>query len=100
MTNLLPSSNDYVVLGFDFGTKRIGVAVGQSLTRTARPLAMLKAKEGSPDWNEVARVIAEWKPDALVVGFPLNMDGTEQPLTHRARHFAEQLELHFQLPVY
>ena len=71
------------LLGFDFGTKSIGVAVGQQLTGTARPLTALKAQEGTPDWNLIEKLLKEWQPDYVVVGLPLNMDGTEQPLTAR-----------------
>lgn len=87
------------VLGFDFGTHSIGVAVGHSLNGTASPLAALKAKDGQPDWDKVARLLAEWQPDLLVVGLPLNMDGTEQLLTDLARKFANRLHGRFGLPV-
>jgi len=88
------------VLGFDFGTKHIGVAVGQSITKTARSLIALKADDGEPDWKEIKKLIVEWEPDALIVGRPLNMDGTEQLMTHKAADFAEKLFERFQLPVY
>ena len=71
----------HTLLGFDFGTKSIGVAVGQQLTGSARPLAALKAQDGTPDWLQIERLLKEWQPDFVVVGLPLNMDGTEQPLT-------------------
>jgi putative Holliday junction resolvase len=83
------------LLGFDFGTKSIGVAVGQQLTGTARPLTALKAQEGTPDWNLIEKLLKEWQPDYVVVGLPLNMDGTEQPLTARARKFANRLHGRF-----
>lgn len=89
-----------ILLGFDFGTKRIGVAVGQTVTKTARPLGMVKAVQGNPQWDVVTKLIATWKPDALVVGIPLNMDGTQQPLTVAAQQFADALHERFQLPVY
>ena len=66
-------------LGFDFGTKSIGVAVGQRITATARPLPALKAQDGKPDWNIIEKLLKEWQPEAVIVGLPLNMDGTEQP---------------------
>lgn len=87
------------VLGFDFGTHSIGVAIGQSLTGTASPLAALKAKDGQPNWDLVAKLIAEWQPDTVVVGLPLNMDGTEQPLTDLARKFANRLHGRFGIQV-
>ncbi|WP_170870451.1 Holliday junction resolvase RuvX [Pantoea sp. 1.19] len=87
------------LLAFDFGTKSIGVAVGQSLTGSARPLTALKARDGVPDWEKIAALLQEWQPQRLVVGLPLNMDGTEQPLTQRARKFANRLHGRFGLPV-
>ncbi|RUO47223.1 Holliday junction resolvase RuvX [Pseudidiomarina aquimaris] len=87
------------LLGFDFGTHNIGVAVGQTITGTASPLPALKAKDGQPDWHKVEKIIAEWQPKLLVVGLPLNMDGSEQPLTDLARKFANRLHGRFGLPV-
>ncbi|WP_156322102.1 Holliday junction resolvase RuvX [Winslowiella iniecta] len=87
------------MLSFDFGTKSIGVAVGQQLTGTARPLTAIKAQDGIPDWNLIERLLKEWQPDLVVVGLPLNMDGTEQPLTARARKFANRLHGRFGVPV-
>ncbi len=79
------------ILAFDFGTKSIGVAVGQSITGTARPLIGIKARDGIPNWDEISKLIKEWQPDKLVVGLPLNMDGTEQDVTHLAKKFAGRL---------
>ena len=79
------------LLAFDFGTKSIGVAVGQRITGTARPLPAIKAQDGTPDWNLIERLLKEWQPDEIIVGLPLNMDGTEQPLTARARKFANRI---------
>ena len=87
------------LLSFDFGTKSIGVAIGQQLTGTARPLAALKAQDGIPDWNKIEALLKEWQPDRVVVGLPLNMDGTEQPLTARARKFANRLHGRFGIQV-
>lgn len=88
------------VLGFDFGLRRIGVAVGQELGHTARPLCTLRASEGRPDWVELVKLVQTWQPDALVVGEPLNMDATEQAMTQAARRFAGRLQARFQRPVY
>lgn len=74
------------VLGFDYGDKRIGVAVGEALTGGARPLATI-----GPDWTRIAALLREWKPAACVVGLPLAADGAEQPVTTRARQFAAAL---------
>ncbi|HEV7165939.1 MAG: Holliday junction resolvase RuvX [Gammaproteobacteria bacterium] len=87
-------------LGFDFGMKRIGAAVGQSLTGSASPLGVVAVRGGEPDWEAIGRLIGEWRPGALVVGLPYNMDLSEQDMTHRARHFAEQLTERFPLPVH
>ncbi|MCO7225260.1 Holliday junction resolvase RuvX [Pleionea sp. CnH1-48] len=88
------------LLSFDFGERSIGVAFGQAITGSARPLNALKANNGQPNWDQVAALLKEWKPDALVVGCPLNMDGTEQELTLRARKFAKRLHGRFGLKVY
>lgn len=88
------------ILGFDFGTFSIGVAVGQRITGTASPLAALRAKDGQPNWDEVSKLINTWQPKELVVGLPLNMDGSEQPLTDMARKFANRLHGRFGLPVH
>ncbi|MGV3346609.1 Holliday junction resolvase RuvX [Enterobacteriaceae bacterium LUAb1] len=87
------------LLAFDFGTKSIGVAVGQTLTGSARPLLALKAQDGIPDWQKIKNLLQEWQPQRLVVGLPLNMDGSEQPLTQRARKFANRLHGRFGLQV-
>ncbi|ACL32560.1 Holliday junction resolvase RuvX [Glaesserella parasuis] len=87
------------VLAFDFGTNSIGCAVGQSITGTAQGLPAFKAQDGIPNWEQIGKVIAQWQPDLLVVGLPLNMDGTEQPLTQRAKKFANRLNGRFNLPV-
>lgn len=83
------------LIAFDFGTKSIGAAIGQEITGTARPLAAFKAQDGVPDWQKIERLLKEWQPDLVVVGLPLNMDGTEQPLTERARKFANRLHGRF-----
>ena len=87
------------LIAFDFGTKSIGVAIGQRITGTARPLTALKAQDGTPDWNLIEKLLKEWQPEEIVVGLPLNMDGTEQPLTARARKFANRLHGRFGVKV-
>lgn len=88
------------LLGFDYGSKRIGVAVGQTVTKTARALATVKAKSGTPQWDVLDKIIKVWQPDALVVGIPLNMNGTEQPLTQDAKKFADELKTRYNRPVF
>ena len=86
-------------LGFDFGARRVGVAAGNSLTRSARPLRTVAA-EGDARFAAIAALIAEWQPDALVVGVPFHPDGAEHENTRRARRFGRQLNGRFQLPVH
>ncbi|PJG85010.1 Holliday junction resolvase RuvX [Conservatibacter flavescens] len=90
---------ELTAIAFDFGTKSIGCAVGQSITGTAQGLPAFKAQDGVPDWNAIERVIKEWRPDIVVVGLPLNMDGTEQMLTLRAKKFAARLHGRFGVKV-
>lgn len=84
-------------LAFDYGTKRIGVAVGQELTGTATALATVRATEGKPDWDAITKLIEEWQPDEVVVGLPLNMDGTDSELSRRAQRFGNQLHGRYNL---
>jgi putative Holliday junction resolvase len=79
-------------LAFDFGTKRIGIAVGQDTTDTATPLNPIKATDGIPNWDQVAQIVDEWKPDGFVVGLPLNMDGSMSEMAFKARKFANRLQ--------
>lgn len=87
-------------IAFDYGVKSIGVAVGQVITGTASPLSTLKANDGIPDWQLISKIFDEWQPSNLLVGLPLNMDGTEQEITQRARKFANRLHGRFGLPVH
>ncbi|ARD40086.1 Holliday junction resolvase RuvX [Edwardsiella ictaluri] len=87
--------NPRTILAFDFGTRSIGCAIGQELTGCARPLQSFKANDGVPDWQQIEKVLREWQPDLVVVGLPLNMDGSEQPLTQQARKFANRLHGRF-----
>jgi putative pre-16S rRNA nuclease len=88
------------VLGFDYGTRTLGVAAGSSISAGAQPLQALPAKGGEPDWQRVDALLAEWKPDALVVGLPLTLDGGEQAVTRGARAFAHTLQERYHLPVH
>lgn len=87
-------------LCFDFGSKRIGVAVGQAITATATPLKILDCRNNRPDWNAIGQVIDDWKPDAIIVGIPLKMDDSRQDMTDAAEKFSRQLEGRFHLPVF
>ncbi|QBG37227.1 Holliday junction resolvase RuvX [Litorilituus sediminis] len=87
------------VLGLDFGKKYIGVAVGQEITGSANPLGSVKANDGIPHWDALAKYINEWQPDIVVVGLPLNMDGSEQQLTLDAKKFGNRVSGRFALQV-
>jgi putative Holliday junction resolvase len=87
------------LLGFDFGLKNIGVAVGQELTGSASGISVIKARDGIPDWNDIKKVIEQWNPQLLIVGLPLNMDGSEQDMTAACRKFGNRLNGRYQLPV-
>lgn len=87
------------LLAFDYGTKNIGVASGQMITRSANSLVSLKAKDGIPDWNQIEKLLAEWKPDLVLVGLPLNMDETESEFSVRARKFANRIHGRFGVKV-
>ncbi|MDN6323424.1 MAG: Holliday junction resolvase RuvX [Halomonas sp.] len=80
-----------LILAFDYGTRRIGVAVGNELLHSARELTPLTARDGIPDWKVVSQLLTEWQPDLLVVGLPLNMDGSESAMSIRARKFGNRL---------
>lgn len=83
------------VLAFDYGLRRIGVALGNPLTGSARPLAPLAARDGVPDWEQVRRLFAEWSPARVLVGLPLNMDGTDSAMSERAARFMRRLHGRF-----
>ena len=89
----------HTILAFDFGSRWIGVAVGDTETRIASPLGMFEADNAVRRLAEVEALLREWRPGRLVVGLPLAMDGSEHEVTRRARRFARQLEARFRLPV-
>lgn len=92
-------AGELTALGFDYGLKHLGVAVGQTITGTASALETVAIRNGKPDWARISALIESWQPDLLVVGEPLNMDGTEQHMTKAARRFARQLHGRYQLRV-
>jgi putative Holliday junction resolvase len=93
-----PSPQDFF-LAFDYGLRRVGVATGNRLTRSARPLSTVAA-EGDARFAAIGALIDEWQPGALVVGVPFHPDGAEHDTTRRARRFARQLHGRFRLPVH
>ena len=96
---MAPASTPLSLIAFDFGTRRVGVASGNSVTRQATPMKTVAA-EGEQRFAEIARLIAQWQPDELVVGVPYHPDGAEHDNTRRARRFARQLHGRFALPVH
>jgi putative Holliday junction resolvase len=91
---------DISALGFDFGTKRIGVASGQSIIGTAGALGPIAARDGIPDWQILDKLIEKWQPDVFVVGLPFNMDGSESELLFKARKFGNRLNARYHKPCY
>lgn len=90
--------NHKTILCFDFGTQNIGVAIGQTITHSASSLSTLKANDGIPNWKEVEDLIKQWQPDLLLIGQPLNMDGSHSAMTARAEKFSRRLHGRFGLP--
>lgn len=93
----MPASR--TILAFDWGLRCIGVALGQQLIHSSTPLTILKATNGAPDWQAIERLVREWQPDLLVVGLPLNMDGSDSVSSDHARRFARRLQGRLNLPV-
>ena len=79
------------IMAFDFGTQKMGIAVGQSLIQNSNPLALFPMKDGIPNWEELLKIVKQWQPDVFLVGLPLNMDDSESDLSRRARKFARRL---------
>ena len=92
--------NTDTFLGFDFGNKKIGIAVGQTTTGTANALQTLRSINQTPDWTGISRLIQEWQPAGLVVGISRQQDGTDNLITPRMLKFCRQLEGRYQLPVH
>jgi putative Holliday junction resolvase len=90
-------TSSWVALGFDYGLKRIGVATGDSVTRRARPVTTLRCGAAGVDWAAIERLMGELQPSVLVVGVPLNVDGTATELTRAAQEFAAELESRYHL---
>ena len=95
----MPDPGNRRLLAFDFGTRRIGVASGQEMLGTGQPLAMLPARDGIPDWQQIEALLAEWQPDIVLVGLPLNMDDTENDMCARARKFGKRLHGRYHVTV-
>lgn len=96
----MPERSKTTVLSFDFGLRRIGVAVGHADTHIAQPLGTLSATRGKPDWRAIAQLIDEWTVQAFVIGLPLDPNGETQPITRSAQRFGRRLAEQFPLPIY
>ena len=95
----IANANEATILAFDFGTRKIGVAIGNTLTRVARPLTTIAGETGAARFDAIAALIDEWHPDMIVVGRPLHADGSEHEMTARAERFARQLSGRFGVSV-
>ena len=84
-------------MGFDFGMKRIGVAVGQKITKTASGLAIVQACDGIPRWEYLDKIVLEWKPEKFVVGLPLNMDGSDSEMGQKADKFSRRISSRYNI---
>jgi putative Holliday junction resolvase len=87
------------ILAFDYGQRRIGIAIGQSLTATARALTTLQNHNSEPAWEKIRQLIADWEPQLLLVGLPLRADGRDSEFSDEARKFAAALGQRFDIPV-
>lgn len=86
------------LLCFDYGEKRIGIAVGQTITATATPLETISVRNTRPDWDRIKQLIDKWSPNRLIVGYPLQLDDTRQPMTELVERFVRQLNGRYHLP--
>ena len=100
--NRLPTdcSKPVTVMSFDYGTEKIGIAIGQSISSTAEPLTIIRAKDGIPNWSEIAGLTESWRPNYFVVGLPYNLDGSDSKLLQRALKFAKRLNGRFNIPTF
>lgn len=89
-----------IALGFDFGKRRMGIAVGNAITGNAQALQALEHINGSPDWATLDGLVADWRPGAFVVGLPLDVDGSRQKMTNRAENFINELRGRYKLTVH
>lgn len=88
----MPNLNSpQLIIAFDFGTQKMGMAVGSSLIESATPLALFPMKDGIPNWDELLKIVKQHQPNLFLVGLPLNMDDSESELSTRARKFARRI---------
>lgn len=96
---MTPKSNILTVMAFDYGHKRIGVAVGQTVSRTATALKVLSTANGQPRWNEIAKLVNEWAPDLFIVGIPISENHKTNSLRAAIERFSRRLTGRYQRPV-
>ena len=87
-----------IIMGFDFGMKRIGVAVGQKVTQTASGLTVVQACDGIPRWEQIDKLILDWQPGKFIVGLPLNMDGSKSEMSQKAHKFSRRMSSRYDIP--
>ncbi len=85
------ASHPGLIMAFDFGTQKMGMAIGQAAIQSANPLTLFPMKDGIPNWEHLLKIVKEWQPDLFLVGLPLNMDESESEFSARARKFARRL---------
>jgi putative holliday junction resolvase len=94
-----PGGAPRIILAFDFGRRRIGVACGDTVSRTARPQGTVPCGPGGPRWESIDTLLREWQPALIVAGLPYNVDGSDSAMTRAAREFAAEIERRYPLPV-
>ena len=87
-----------IIMGFDFGMKRIGVAVGQKVTQTASGLTVVQACDGIPRWEYLDKIVLDWQPEKFIVGLPLNMDGSKSEMSQKAHKFSRRMSSRYNIP--
>lgn len=96
----MDETNLETLLAFDYGTQKIGCAVGNMQLQTSSPLDLVKAQNGTPNWDQITEIVAEWQPDAMVIGLPDNMDGSDSAISERAKKFSRQLKERYRVPCF
>ena len=86
-----------IIMGFDFGMKRIGVAVGQKVTQTASGLTVVQACDGIPRWEYLDKIVLDWQPEKFIVGLPLNMDGSKSEMSQKAHKFSRRMSSRYNI---
>ena len=86
-----------IIMGFDFGMKRIGVAVGQKVTQTASGLTVVRARDGIPKWEYLDKIVLDWQPEKFIVGLPLNMDGSKSEMSQKAHKFSRRMSSRYNI---